>query len=192
MKASYTLLFVAALLPGLAHAWPWSQDMMNQLSVKPEEIPPGRDSMMPFPERSVPIQGIPTKVNNLEEASTLINPTAVTEASLKNGRTLYRIICAACHGLGGKGVDDPIDSPVAEKIGAANLITEYVQQQLTEGWIFGTITFGSASTLMPAYGVTNGDAGSNDLTPEERWDVVNYVRHGLVKEVSPTQQVAVP
>ena len=41
-----------------------------------------------------------------------------------------------------------------------------------EGYIFGTVTFGGA--FMPSYG--------NDLSPSEIWDVVNYVRHGLVPD----------
>lgn len=191
MRRSHLLLLVV-LLPGLTQAWPWSQDMMNQPSVKPEELPPGRDSLFPMPPRSIPVQGIPTQVATIEEADKLANPVPVSEKSLARGRTLFRIVCAACHGLYGQGVDNPTDSPVAELMGAANLTTEYVQQQLTEGWIFGTITFGSVSTLMPAYGVPQGDVGSNDLTPEERWDVVNYVRNGLAKETPPTQQAAAP
>jgi hypothetical protein len=38
---------------------------------------------------------------------------------------------------------------------------------------------------MPAYGVPSGNAesrGSNDLSVEERWHVVNYVKHGLKTE----------
>ncbi len=192
MKLARLLLCIAALMPALVYAWPWSQDMMNQPSIKPQELPPGKTAPAPYPSRSVPVQGIPTKVNNLEEANTLANPIPVSEESLQKGRTLFRIVCAACHGLSGQGVDNPVDSPVAEKIGAANLTTEYVQQQLTEGWIFGTITYGSASTLMPPYGVTKGGVGSNDLSPEERWHVVNYVRHGLTKEPPVTQQTAAP
>lgn len=180
------ILLAAALLPGAVLAWPWSQDMMNQPSVKPQE------RAIPFPVHSVPIQGIPTQVASLEEAKDIKNPLPADEASLKEGRILYRIICAACHGVRGQGADEPGDAPIGEKIGAANLITEYVQQQLTEGWIYGTITYGSVSALMPAYGVTNGEAGSNDLSPEERWHVVNYVKNGLVKEppAPPAQQTA--
>ena len=142
--------------------------------------------MLPFPVRSVPVQGIATEVANKDEANTLTSPIPVTEESLKKGRVLFRIVCAACHGLTGRA-----DSPVSDKIGAINLTDDYVQKQLTEGWIFGTITFGGAA-VMPPYGVTNGGVGSNDLTPEERWDVVNYVRHGLTKEIAPAQVVAAP
>jgi mono/diheme cytochrome c family protein len=105
---------------------------------------------------------------------------------MKKGRNLFRIYCAACHGLTGKA-----ESPVSGKIGAIELTSDYVQKDLTEGWIFGTITFGSA--IMPAYGVPSANAesrGSNDLSVEERWHVVNYVRNGLLKEPSVTTAAA--
>jgi hypothetical protein len=38
---------------------------------------------------------------------------------------------------------------------------------------------------MPAYGKPRGREdlrGSNDLSVEERWHVVNYVKHGLLKD----------
>lgn len=178
MKRSmkYSLLpragvFLAMLaLPTAVFSWPWSQDMMNQPSIKPQE-----GVMTPFPARSVPVTGIPTQVSSREEARDMTSPVPVTEATLKKGRTLFRIICSACHGLTGKA-----DSPVSNKIGAIDLTDDYVQKSLTEGWIWGTITFGSF--VMPAYGVPNEQGGSNDLSPEERWLVVNYVKHGLLKE----------
>jgi len=107
-----------------------------------------------------------------------VNPVAVTPESLKTGERLFKIICSACHGLTGKA-----ESPVSPKIGAIDLTTEYVQKQLTEGWIWGTITFGSA--IMPAYGKPGEGGGSNDLSVEERWHVVNYVRHALTQATSP-------
>jgi len=169
------LLLLGVLVPSAAFAWPWSQDMMNQPSIKPQE---GRDATRPFPEHSVPVAGFPTKIHNREEAKGLNNPTPPTEESINRGRTLFRIYCAACHGLTGGA-----NSPVTDKIGAINLRDDYVQKQLTEGWIFGTITFGSA--IMPAYGEPTGRddrRGANDLSVEERWDVVNYVRHAMLKD----------
>jgi mono/diheme cytochrome c family protein len=176
-------IFVALLIPALAYAWPWSQDMMNQPSVKPQEGAP-----KPFPKHSVPVQGIPTPYNSREETKDLANPIPVSDASLHKGRTLFRIYCAACHGLTGQA-----DSPVAEKIGAIPLTDDYVQKQLSEGWLFGTITFGSA--IMPAYGAPQkreGQTGSNDLSVEERWHVVNYVKHALTgeAEAAPAPQQA--
>ena len=159
------------MLPTLLLAWPWSQDMMNQPSIKPQEGP-----MYPFPKHSVPVQGIPTQVASREEAKELSNPIPLSEASLKKGRTLFRIFCAACHGFSGKA-----DSPISGKIGAIDLTDDYVQKNLTEGWVWGTITFGSF--VMPPYGKPDAEkGGSNDLSVEERWHVVNYVKNGLVKE----------
>jgi mono/diheme cytochrome c family protein len=168
------ILAVAAfLVPSVLMAWPWSQDMMNQPSVKPQE-----GQMFPFPSRSIPVIGVPTKVHSREEAKELKNPIPVSAESLKKGRKLFRIICSACHGLTGKA-----DSPVSAKIGAINLTDDYVQNNLTEGWIWGTITFGSF--VMPPYGVPSYEkGGSNDLSVEERWHVVNYVKHGLTKETN--------
>lgn len=168
-----SLVMAMLLFPSVVFAWPWSTDMMNQPSIKPQE-----GIMTPFPSRSVPVNGYPTKVSTREEAKPLKNPIPVTEASLKKGKTLFRIICSACHGLTGQA-----DSPVSNKIGAINLTDSYVQDTLTEGWIFGTISFGSF--IMPAYGVPTAredQRGSNDLTVEERWHIVNYVKHQLAKD----------
>ena len=172
------VLLTALTIPSAAMAWPWSTDMMNQPSIKPQE-----GVMTPFPSRSVPVMGIPTKVANRDEAKNLLNPIAATAASIKKGRTLFRIYCSACHGLAGKA-----DSPVSQKIGAIDLTDDYVQKSLTEGWLWGTITFGSY--VMPAYGVPNEQGGSNDLTVEERWHVVNYVKTGMVVEAKEADAAA--
>lgn len=162
-----------ALLPAPAHAWPWSTDMMNQPNFKPQE-----GVMRPFPKRSVPVSGIPTKVIDRDEAEDLTNPYPSSPASIGTGRTLFNIYCSACHGITGRG-----DTPVAELIGAIDLTDPDMVGDLSDGWIFGTITFGSA--IMPAYGVPNEEGefrGSNDLDVAERWHVVNYIRNGLVAD----------
>jgi mono/diheme cytochrome c family protein len=168
-----SVVAAAMMTPAVALAWPWSTDMMNQPSIKPQE-----GKMFDYSHRTIPVGGIPTKVANREEAKTLVNPIKPTPESLKKGRTLFRIYCSACHGLTGAA-----DSPVSPKIGAINLTDSYVQDTLTEGWIWGTISFGSY--VMPAYGVPQSnqdERGANDLSVEERWHVVNYVKHGLAKD----------
>jgi mono/diheme cytochrome c family protein len=174
----FSIILLIMTMPSIALAWPWSQDMMNQPSIKPQE-----GVMTPFPKRSIPVSGIPTKVANRDEAKDLLNPITATPVSLKKGRNLFRIYCAACHGLTGKA-----ESPVSGKIGAIDLTDDYVQQTLTEGWLWGTITFGSF--VMPAYGVPGEQGGSNDLSPEERWHIVNYMKHGLVNEAAGTAVTA--
>ena len=178
MKMTRSLLGLGALVGALvltvgdAQAWPWSNDMMNQQSIKPQE------QTQPFPARSVPVTGIPSaQWADRDATENLKNPHAATAESLTRGRTLFRIYCAACHGLSGRA-----ESEVAARGMPANDLTDtYVQDDLSEGWIFGTITFGSA--VMPPYGRPgdqDGEArGSNDLSVDERWDVVNYVKHQL-------------
>lgn len=163
---------VLALQPGEVQAFPWSTDMMNQKSIKPQE------KTIPFPSRSVPVTGIPSSVwEDRDATEDLKNPHPVTADSLAKGKMLFTIYCTACHGMTGRA-----ESEVAARGMPANDLTDaYVQDELTEGWVFGTITFGSA--IMPPYGRAgdmNGDArGSNDLSVAERWDVVNYVKHQL-------------
>lgn len=170
MRLKSVIAAAALMMPAAAMAWPWSTDMMNQPNIKPQE-----GKMVDFPERSIPVGGIPTQVADREAAKPLKSPIEPTAESLAKGKTLFKIYCAACHGQTGAA-----DSPVSGKIGAIALNDSYVQENLTEGWIWGTITFGSY--VMPAYGVPQGKRGSNDLNVEERWHVVNYIKHGLVKD----------
>ncbi len=154
------------LSPGLAGAWPWSRDMTNQISIKPQH---GPDSIRPFPQRSVPMAGTPTliHVHDRDGAMSLANPVAPTAESLGRGHRMFQIFCTPCHGRSGTG-----DGPVGAKflIRPFDLTADNEQKVVPEGYIYGTVSFGGA--LMPAYG--------NDLSPNEIWDVVNYVRHGLV------------
>ncbi|MDQ7075799.1 MAG: c-type cytochrome [Gammaproteobacteria bacterium] len=173
-------LLAYSYVPSL-YAWPWSTDMGNQISIKPQEPAivgaGGELQMRSFPKRSIAVTGKATTVANREESDALLNPVAVDALSLRKGRQLYDIYCSACHGYDGKA-----NTPVSRKIFSVPLINERVQQEISEGWLWGTITFGSA--IMPAYGVPGAGGGSNDLTVEERWHVVNYIRNGLLDVVS--------
>lgn len=174
----FKIILIAMLFPVVAWAWPWSVDMADQPAIEPQH-PVVDGEMMPFPLRSVPVTGIPTSYASREETRELENPYSPDDAaSINEGRMLFTIYCAACHGRAGAG-----NAPVGLKIGAPPLLDTYFQEVLTEGWVFGTITFGSA--LMPAYGIPasrSDQRGSNDLSVEERWHVVNYVRNAMVEE----------
>ncbi|HQT81077.1 MAG: cytochrome C [Ferrovum sp. 37-45-19] len=163
-----TLFTMTALLPSLAFAWPWSRDMANQISIKPQE---GPQSVRPFPQTSIPMAGTQTTpfIKTHDEAMKLKNPNQATAQSINHGRELFQIYCVPCHGVSGTG-----DGLVGAKllVRPFDLTSENVQKIAPEGYIFAHITFGGA--LMPSYG--------NDMYPKERWDVVNYVRHGLVAD----------
>lgn len=183
----YRIAVIAALFPAAAWAWPWSTDMADQPAIGPQApVSEDRLEMYPFPERSVPVSGLPTEVASREEADGLANPVPATEASIGEGRVLFRVYCGACHGNLGQA-----ESPVSGKIGAPPLVDPRIQEDLSEGWLWGTITFGSF--LMPAYGAPHlreDGRGSNDLDVTERWHVVNYLRHGLAKDAEASTRTA--
>lgn len=166
MKPRQLLLVFLFLLPAVALAWPWTRDMMNQPSIKPQE-----GVMVPVPSRSVPVGGYPTPVRDRLSAYRLANPVAVTSASTARGHQFFTIFCVPCHGAEGKG-----DGLVGKKLPVPpmDLTNDFIQHQAFESWIFATITFGGK--LMPAY--------ANDLSPEERWDIVNYIRTELARDTA--------
>ena len=154
------LLIAGALLaglPGAASAWPWSRDMTDSIAIKPQARP------LPFPKRSVPVPETATvHVADKEAAAKLMNPIPATADSVAQGKQLFTIYCTPCHGASGTG-----DGLVGEKLVLRPFdLTSPSVQQIPDGLIFGYITFGGA--VMPIYG--------NDLSPTERWHVVNYVR----------------
>ena len=75
------------------------------------------------------------------------------------------IYCTPCHGTSGTG-----NGTVGEKLSVRPFdLTSEAVQSLPDGFIFGYLTFGG--TVMPNY--------ANDLSPAERWHVINFLRHGL-------------
>lgn len=161
MRKFLTFIFILAL-PTTALAWPWSRDLMNQPSIKPQEPP-----LFTYPKDSVPVGGPWTPVANRDAADHMKNPVPATPKSIKMGHALFMIYCLPCHGRSGKGT-----GPVGKvfEVQPADLTSDYVKG-LSDGWIWGTITFGSY--IMPHYGY--------DMRPNERWDVVNFVRNVLQK-----------
>jgi mono/diheme cytochrome c family protein len=121
------------------------------------------------PQNSVPIQGslvpgfavsrqpLPATIDSM---ATLANPVAADARSLDNGRKLYQINCAVCHGANGMGAGPAVRYGMA---GIA-LVNDQARAR-TDGYIWGMIRNGRG--LMPPY---------NRIEEAERWDVVNYVR----------------
>ena len=165
MKAVHWMILLT-LAPSLVWAWPWSMDMANQISIKPEH---GPESVRPFPQRSVPMDGTKTTpdIHNHDAAIQLPNPIPVSAESIGRGKKMFEIYCVPCHGASGTG-----DGLVGAKliVRPFDLTADNVQKIMPEGYVFAHVTFGGP--LMPSYG--------NDMSPHERWDLVNYVRHGLV------------
>jgi len=169
MKKYFLLVFICSLpmaFPSTAQSWPWSRDLMNQPSIKPQEPP-----INTFPKNSVPVGGPWTKVADRDAADNMANPVPATKESIAMGRALFMTYCLPCHGESGKG--DGLVGKVFEAE-PTDLTSDYVKDDLTDGWIWGTITFGSY--IMPHY--------SYDMSSTERWDVVNFVRNVLEKRMT--------
>lgn len=169
MKHTRTSLFLLytmlAVLPGSGWALPWSEDMRDQPSVKPQE------SQVVTNPSSVPVtakEPVPPPEDMSElvkarlKAGMLLNPFRKTGKSLNRGKVIYDIHCAVCHGEQGHG-----DGPVGKKYvpDPMNLTIGYVQVQ-PEGQLFYTISHGSIA--MPAY--------RNSIPVEDRWHVINYIK----------------
>lgn len=165
------LSFVIAmsLIPSLAHAWPWDHDMMNQISIKPQEsVDTSKPGMQAFPARSVPVPGTTVYVKDMEAAMKMPNPVRRDAKSVAAGGRLFNIYCTACHGKSGTG-----DGLVGAKLilppynlTSSNDMHSWNPKDYPDGYIFGMMTLGGA--VMPSY--------ANDLSATERWQVVNYIR----------------
>lgn len=83
--------------------------------------------------------------------------------SVASGAPLYLANCTPCHGVDGRG-----DGPIAKSlpIPPADLTEEHIFAH-SVGDIFWWISHGKANGVMPAFAST--------LSPEQRWDVINFV-----------------
>lgn len=98
----------------------------------------------------------------------LKNALPVNSKNLTNGKKMYDIYCAICHGEKGEG-----DGTLVQRekfLGIPN----YKDRDITEGSIYHVIM----------YGKNTMGSHASQLTPEERWQVTMYVqklRNELIK-----------
>ena len=132
----------------------------------------GMSAQLPV-EGSVARGKVPYDYPNNEEGylmakDSLRSSLEVNEANLAQGKYLYSIYCATCHGLTGDGQGDLVKN---EKfLGVPN----YKDREITEGSIYHVIMYGR--NLMGSH--------SSQLRAEERWQVTQYVeqlRNELLK-----------
>jgi cytochrome c5 len=131
---------------------PFPTNMNEQFSYGFEQGP-----RLAAPDSSVPVQG-PDLIGG--EPASLPVPSSAN--SIQRGKTLFGINCQMCHGAGGTGngavgaffTPKPFD------------LTSSTVQNLQDDEIFVVITQGFG--VMPPF--------AENLSAEERWDVINYVR----------------
>jgi len=144
------LHLVILLIAPLLTAAIWMDD---QRSYKAYEAP-----VLSPPAGSVPVSGREL-VSQQAELKSPVKPTA---SSLSQGKALFDVNCAMCHGHA--SVER---GPVGKKLvpPPPGLDRDLVRSR-SDSHIFKAITFGFGR--MPAF--------KNKLMPEERWDLVNYLR----------------
>lgn len=113
------------------------------------------------PEGAIPITGLEVPA----DGSVPTNPVTNSENSMARGNLLFDIHCAVCHGdkaLGDGPVAPYFKSPAPP---VADLTTDRIRN-LDDGLIYLILTNGAQG--MPSL--------AENLTPRERWDVINYLR----------------
>lgn len=120
------------------------------------------ESKLPeMPSGSVPTQGgLETlRAQNLKE---LENPLGKDPGWIERGKEAYGFYCAMCHGTkaDGHGTVGQSFHPLPPDLSSREI------QQLSDGEIFGVITFGSRRS--PPLGYT--------VSQEDRWAIVSFLR----------------
>ena len=176
---SRALAALAALgISGSLGCWEqWSNEWFPQMKWQPAiqafERTEHNGKVDPFlpPEGTVPIDGGEAPVSTLDDtaANQLVNPRPMSLESMENGRDQFVIFCATCHGMEGMG-DGPVSmtgelrGPFAAVLPVAGPAS--LARLRTDGHIYTTIRYGRRR--MPGYA---------RIAPEDRWDIVNYLRY---------------
>ncbi|SFB82912.1 Cytochrome C oxidase, cbb3-type, subunit III [Parapedobacter composti] len=172
--------------------WEFSRNMYDPIGYNPDQpnanFKDGKTAQVP-PPGTVPVgferfEYAGTNEDYERAGAEVVNPLARTEANLAQGKALYLVYCAVCHGPEGAG-DGPITKdrrlesktesralenypppPSYRRSDGANSSRGGLMADLTDGKIYHTIT----------YGLNMMGSHASQLSPEERWKVVMYVR----------------
>lgn len=153
-----TLLAATTLIPGEVSALPFNDDMVAVQKRTGVMMRQKVDGTVPFGMAAY-------DVLTREDAEKLDNPLKGDKASTANGKRLFNVNCAPCHG-------DISKTPVVlgvvgqKALQKPPVLTDDAYKTRTDGNIYGTIHFGIR--LMPGHGWK--------LSPTEHWDIINYVR----------------
>ncbi len=114
----------------------------------------------------------PNTKEGYEASAALVNPLALTEKNLLEGKHFYTVFCSPCHGEKGDGqghivkLDKGISGVPAYHGADANSSRGGLMKDMPAGKIYHTIM----------YGLNAMGSHASQLSPEERWKVVMYVQ----------------
>ena len=169
---------VALLLTGTLGCWEqWSNDWFPQMKWQPaiqafeRTMADGKVDPLLAPEGTQPMGDSRPRIDPLDDAAAdaLLNPRAMSLESIENGRTQYQRFCATCHGAEGLGdgmvsMLGPLQGPFVGVLPIGGPAS--IARIRSDGHLYTTI--GHGRRRMPAY---------RRIAPEDRWDIVNYVRY---------------
>jgi mono/diheme cytochrome c family protein len=149
-------------------------EMHYQKSFRSQE-PPTLD----IPAGVVPITGGEPQYT-MEEARDLQNPFANDPQAAARGQQLFQLHCVACHGPNGDGNGLMVAywKAVQGAVPPTNLKDPAIVAR-TDGELYWILTNGYTSPENQAQypgGLTNMPAFGKLLTPEQRWELVSYMR----------------
>lgn len=142
----------------------------------------GNDSLRNTISAKLPVKGtiprgfMPYGYDNTPEGyelagQNLTNPVPYTMDVNKEGKELYGMFCVHCHGKTGQG-----DGTLVEREKFPPIPTKFNESlSLAEGKMFHTITYGKG--LMGSH--------ASQLSQEERWKLVHFIRAEFMKKPAP-------
>jgi mono/diheme cytochrome c family protein len=140
--------------------------MMNQNKMKPQTastlfkddigMRPPVDGAVMRGRMPYPYKGKPDEAGRY-----LVNPLLPTKEVLSKGKDKFLVFCSPCHGNFGRG-----DSRLRGQFPNPPTLHSDKVRNWPDGNIFHVITDGQ--NIMPSY--------ASQISPEDRWAVVNYVR----------------
>ena len=141
----------------------WMADQQKLSAQQRSSIFKNNSGMLVPVPGTVPRNSMPYQYTGLPDSAgkSLINPIPVSNESLKRGEKKFNIYCSPCHGFNADGasrLNGQFPNP-------PTLHSDKVRNW-TDARIFAVITDGQ--NAMPSY--------ASQLTVDERWSVINYVR----------------
>jgi mono/diheme cytochrome c family protein len=160
--AALAVLAAAALAACNPGAYP--VDIFKEMHYQPSQRRLEPERLAP-PDDAVPVTGGQPDYT-FDEAASLVNPTGADAQSLARGREVYRVNCAACHGMDGHA-----RTPVADRFRSAGAVapvdfTSARVRARTDGQLYWIVTNGLGN--MPPF--------RHLLTGDDVWLAVRVIR----------------
>ena len=116
-------------------------------------------------ERNIHLPRVPA--DQLEAVKKMVNPAPDNAETLEEGKHLYTMACAACHGPEGRG-DGPLTKKTTFNPAPRNFTNPDFQRLRTDGELFWVLKHGSHGTEMMRMDFFFSD--------DELWTLIRYIR----------------